>query len=165
MVNFEAIGATLIPFIGGGLGSIITRKNIPVWYKNLKKPWFTPPNWVFGPAWSTLYASMGYASYLVYRDGGGFQGDGSKALILYGTQLALNWAWTPIFFGAHKLKLALGELVCTDVAAALTMYSFFQINTVAGMLMVPYQLWLTLATALNYRVAMDNDEEESEKSE
>ena len=60
---------------------------------------------------------------------------------------------------------ALGELVCTDVAAAWTMYSFFQINTVAGMLMVPYQLWLTLATALNYRVAFDNEEEESEKSE
>ena len=103
---------------------------------------------------------MGYASYLVYRDGGGFDGPGRVALALYGTQLALNWAWTPIFFGAHKLKLALAEILCTDVAVAATMYSFFQINPVAGALFVPYQIWLTLATAISYRVAMDNDEEE-----
>lgn len=165
MVNLEAIGATLIPFIGGGLGSIITRKNIPTWYKTLKKPWFCPPNWAFGPAWTSLYASMGYASYLVYRDGVGFQGEAKAALILYGIQLALNWAWTPIFFGAHKLKLALAEVLCTDIAVAATMYAFFQINTIAGMLMVPYQIWLSLATAINYRVAIDNEEEEQTKEE
>ena len=122
---------------------------------------------------------MGYASYLVYKDGGGFQGDAKTALLLYGTQLALNWAWTPIFFGAHKLKLvsshgdfegttndmrffsfqALAEILCMDIAAAATMYSFFQINPVAGMLMVPYQMWLTLATALNYSIAMNNEDE------
>jgi len=159
MVNFQLIGATMFPFIGGGLGSMITRKEIPTWYKTLKKPWFNPPNWVFGPAWTTLYASMGYASYLVYKNGGGFQGDAKTALLLYGTQLALNWAWTPIFFGAHKLKLALAEILCMDIAVAATMYSFLQINPVAGMLMVPYQMWLTLATALNYSIAMNNEDE------
>jgi len=161
----EAVVGTMIPFIGGGLGSIVTRKNIKTWYPTLTKPWFTPPNWAFGPAWCTLYTSMGYASYLVYRDGGGFSGEGRTALALYGTQLFLNWAWTPIFFGAHKLKLALAEVICTDLAAAATMYTFFPINTYAGLLMVPYQIWLTLATALNYCIARDNQDEPTQQKD
>jgi len=166
MVNLEAIGGTLLPFLGGVAGSLVTKKEIPKpWDKPSKKPWFCPPAWVFGPVWTTLYVSMGFASYLVYRDGGGFQGSGRNALILYGTQLAFNWAWTPIFFGAHKLKLALADILCLDVTVAATMYAFFQVNPIAGALLVPYQIWLTLATTLNYRIALDNAEEEEDKNE
>lgn len=100
----QIAGAVILPNIGGWAGGIITSKNIKSWYEGLKHPSFRPPNSVFGPVWTTLYCGMGYASYLVYKNGGGFSGPARFPLMLYGTQLALNWAWTPIFFHYHDLK-------------------------------------------------------------
>lgn len=101
---YKIIGAALLPNVGGWAGGIITSQNIKPWYESMKKPDWRPPNWAFGPVWTGLYCGMGYASYLVYRDGGGFNGPAKLPLILYGSQLALNWSWTPIFFGLHSLK-------------------------------------------------------------
>ena len=79
----------------------MTKQSIKGWYDKLDRPSWTPPNWAFGPVWTTLYTMMGYASYLIYRDSVGAERD--CALMIYGSQLALNWLWTPIFFGYHKL--------------------------------------------------------------
>lgn len=76
----------------------------PCWYTGLNKPWYTPPNYVFPPMWLTMYTSMGYASYLVWRDGNGFSGQATCALLLYGAHLISQWSWSPIFFKYHSMK-------------------------------------------------------------
>lgn len=96
--------AVLLPNVGGAINGLVTRDSIDNWYEHLNHSPFRPPNWVFGPVWTTLYCGMGYASYLAYRDGGGFTGSAKLPLIAYATQLALNMAWTPLFFGQHNIK-------------------------------------------------------------
>jgi translocator protein len=101
----QIAGAAILPNLGGWAGGFLTSKNIKSgWYESLKFPPCRPPNYVFGPVWTTLYSSMGYASYVVWKKGGGFSGAAKGPLTLYAAQLALNWAWTPIFFHMHELK-------------------------------------------------------------
>uniref|UniRef100_A0A9J7YYM0 Translocator protein n=1 Tax=Cyprinus carpio carpio TaxID=630221 RepID=A0A9J7YYM0_CYPCA len=97
-----------------------------------------------------------YGSYLVWKELGGFTQDALVPLGLYGMQLALNWAWTPIFFGAHNIKLAMIELVMLTGTVAATMVSWYPISRTATLLMVPYLAWLCLANSLNYCIWRDN---------
>lgn len=103
--RLKIAAAVILPNLGAFVNGKITRNNLKPWYANLRKPTFNPPDYVFAPVWTSIYVSMGYASYLVYRDAGGIWNDTSRtAILLYGTQLALNWAWTPIFFKYHSTK-------------------------------------------------------------
>jgi len=150
-MTLQGIIGTLLPFAGAIPGSIITRKNIKGWYEHLDRPSWRPPNWAFGPVWTALYASTGYASSLIYQDGAD-----STALGLYTSQLALNWAWTPIFFGMHNLKLASFEISALWVNVAVCGLKFYSINKIAGLLFVPYFLWVSLATALTFTIWKKN---------
>uniref|UniRef100_A0A803JMH3 Translocator protein n=2 Tax=Xenopus tropicalis TaxID=8364 RepID=A0A803JMH3_XENTR len=151
-----AIGLTILPHVGGIAGGLITRQEVKTWYTTLVKPSWRPPNWMFGPVWTTLYTSMGYGSYLIYKELGGLNENAVVPLGLYASQLALNWAWTPIFFGAHKIGWGLVDLLLLCGAAAATTISWYPISRPAAYLMLPYLAWLTLASALNYRIWRDN---------
>ncbi|XP_042614564.1 translocator protein-like [Cyprinus carpio] len=150
------LSLTALPHVGGIFGGLITRREVKTWYTTLNKPSWRPPNAAFPVVWTTLYTGMGYGSYLVWKELGGFTQDALVPLGLYGMQLALNWAWTPIFFGAHNIKLAMIELVMLTGTVAATMVSWYPISRTATLLMVPYLAWLCLANSLNYCIWRDN---------
>jgi tryptophan-rich sensory protein len=131
----------------GIAGSYFTVKSIPNWYGRLRKPSFSPPNWLFGPVWTLLYALMGWAAYLI------FAAQGFKtALIFFVIQLALNAIWTPLFFGAKQLGWAFAEIAVMWMFILLSTIWFFQVLPLAGWLMVPYLAWVSFASLLNFRL-------------
>ncbi|KAF7254228.1 Translocator protein [Varanus komodoensis] len=97
-------GFIVLPHLGGFLGLLFTQKEVPVWFENLKKPSWHPPNIMFPLAWTTLCTSIGYASYLEWMDLDGFNSRAVMPPGLYITQLALNWAWTPLFFSSELIN-------------------------------------------------------------
>eukprot|EP00386_Alphamonas_edax_P013886 GDKI01042737.1.p1 GENE.GDKI01042737.1~~GDKI01042737.1.p1 ORF type:complete len:170 (+),score=28.66 GDKI01042737.1:74-583(+) len=155
--------AVALPLVGGWLSGLNTRSAIKNWYSKLNKPSWTPPNFMFPIAWTFLYACMGVASYRVYRQGG-FEKQ-QLPLALYGTQLALNFAWTPLFFSMKKVKLALYDILALDTAIAACMYNFLSVDRTAGLLMVPYIAWTSYATALNYYIYKHNPNAEKQAKE
>ena len=114
------------------------------WYAALMKPAWNPPSWIFGPAWTLLYTLMAVAAWLVWKRVGF-----SRPLAFYFVQLALNAAWTPIFFGAHQLGWALMEIILLWIMILLTLLSFRRVTPTAGWLFVPYLAWVSFASFLN----------------
>ncbi|XP_011346820.2 translocator protein, partial [Ooceraea biroi] len=154
-INWPLAGATILPNVGGWIGQIIAEKNLKPWYESLKKPAWTPPNWLFGPVWTAAYFSIGYSSYVVWRDGGGFAG-AAVPFSIYGVNLALNWLWTPIFFGAHKINWALYDIAALWISTIPVGVTFYQVNPIAGYFVIPYFAWTTFAAVLNYVIYRDN---------
>lgn len=132
----------------GGVSAMITADQIPGWYAGLQRPPGTPPNAIFGPVWITLYAMMGVAFALVWHraEPGAAK---RKALGVFGFQLFLNMAWTPIFFGWHQMLVALMVIVVLWFAIAWTIRLFWGVLPLAGALLLPYLLWVSYATYLN----------------
>ena len=140
--------ATLATGWRGGRG---TMPAIGGWYAGLAKPGFTPPNWVFAPVWTALYAGMAVAAWLAFaaRDPRG-AGDGAR--ILFWVQLALNLAWSCVFFGARDPGWAFATILVLDAAVAATTLVFWRLDRRAGLLLVPYCAWIAYATALNLAI-------------
>lgn len=132
----------------GGLAGWVTAGPVETWYPALEKPFFTPPDWLFAPAWITLYTLMGVAAYLVGRRGLQ-QSSVRAALLVFALQLVLNGSWSFVFFGAQSPAGGLVVIILLLAAIVWTMGHFFPLQRWAGWLLVPYLLWVTYATALN----------------
>jgi tryptophan-rich sensory protein len=134
-------------FAAAALGGLATAGSVRDWYPTIAKPAWTPPSWLFGPVWTILYAMMGVAAWLVWRRVGW-----SGALVWFGVQLALNATWSPVFFGLHRIGLALVNIGLLWLAIARTTIAFWRVMPMAGWLFVPYLAWVSFATALNFAI-------------
>jgi tryptophan-rich sensory protein len=123
------------------------------WYKTLEKPTWTPPDWVFPVAWTTLYICMSLAAMRVGMSG---HPAAPMALGFWAVQIALNTLWSPVFFGLRRMRAALIVVSVLWLAVAVTLALFLRIDWIAGLLFVPYLLWVTIATALNASVLRRN---------
>ena len=151
MTTPQKIGAFLlsliIPLAVGGISGYFTVSAIPGWYQTIQKPSWNPPNWVFGPVWTTLYALMGIAMYLIWTQPRSEQRQ--RALHLNAAQLILNFFWSLIFFNLHAIGWALIEIVILWVLIVRTMFAFDRVYKPAAWLLLPYIVWVTFATILN----------------
>jgi tryptophan-rich sensory protein len=139
----------------GAIGSIFTRQAIPTWYATLEKPAFNPPNWVFMPVWTLLYIMMGVAAFLVWRKGLENR-QVRMALIVFLVQLVLNAFWSVAFFGLESPLYGLIVIALLWVAILFTTLMFYRTSRVAGVLMLPYLLWVTFAAVLNESIWLLN---------
>ncbi|KKS02710.1 MAG: hypothetical protein UU64_C0011G0033 [candidate division WWE3 bacterium GW2011_GWF2_41_45] len=145
----------IVTFAAAALGSYFTTPNINTWYASLNKPFFNPPNWIFGPMWSILYILMAVALYLVWKKEYAQQ-EKSKALILYAIQLTLNTLWSVIFFGMKEPAIALADIAILELVIILTAKSFKKFSPMAGKLLIPYIMWVGFAAILNLSIVVLN---------
>jgi benzodiazapine receptor len=143
-------GLLLLCFAVAGLGSLLTTPNLS-WYATLEKPFFTPPNAVFGPVWTVLYTMQAFAAWLVWRAPVAAR-EKRWALALFVVQLALNVAWSWAFFESQNPPAGLAVIAVLLVALVLTGIAFLRIVPLAGLIFVPYGLWVAYAAALNLAI-------------
>ncbi len=124
------------------------------WYKALDKPPWTPPDWLFPPAWMVLYGTIAAAGYMAWQAAG--PGERLLPMAFFAAQLVLTAAWPPLFFGIKRMDLALVDSVAMWLAILGTIVTFLAVDLWAGLILVPYLLWVTFATALNYAMLRRN---------
>ncbi|MFA6169746.1 MAG: TspO/MBR family protein [Candidatus Margulisiibacteriota bacterium] len=139
----------------GVIGSIFTMPSIPTWYAALNKPFFNPPNWIFGPVWTLLFILMGIAAYLIWEKGWERK-EGKLALLYFAVQLGFNVAWSIVFFNYHSPWGAFVVIVILWLLILETIIRFAKLSKTAAWLLLPYILWVSFASVLNLAVALLN---------
>jgi translocator protein len=135
--------------LAGVLGSLFTIPAIPGWYATLKKPVFSPPNWLFSPVWISLYTLMGISLFILWSHVG-IKTEVKKAMVFFFVQLGLNALWSVIFFGLRSPLAGLIEMAFLWSAIVLTILYFFSLSPWAGILLLPYLGWVSFAFVLNF---------------
>ena len=153
--RLKLIASLSVPLFVAFFGSWLTVPEIPTWYASLVKPALNPPAWIFGPVWTILYIMMGLAWYMVWSCQ-----DKARAVRLavgiFLVQLALNFAWSILFFKWHEPRMALIEIGVMWVAIMLTIGTFARVSAPAAWLLVPYLAWVSFAAYLNYMIVVLN---------
>lgn len=143
--------ALIIPQLAGVIGSFFTFPAISEWYQGLQMPLLAPPNWVFGPVWTTLFLLMGVALYLVWKAGASRR-EVHLALSVFGVQLVLNSLWSILFFGMRNPGVAFAEILILWLMIVATIVTFWRVARVAAWLLVPYLAWVSFAAYLNFMI-------------
>lgn len=144
--------SSLIPLIGAWIIGYGSQRNMYPWYNTINRPSWGPPDWVFAPVWTYIYLSMGYASYRVWQSGSGFVGAAKLPLMIYIAQLVLNWTWTQVFFNLHLIGAATIHIVVLLMFIIATGVTFFKVDQLAGLLIVPYAAWVSFASYLCFAI-------------
>jgi benzodiazapine receptor len=141
--------------LAGVIGAFFTTPAIPTWYAALNKPSFTPPSWVFGPVWITLYLLMGISAFLIWRQGFHIP-QVRTALLIFGLQLFLNALWSPAFFGLRSPIAGAIVIVFLWFSILWTVWKFYPLSRSAAALFLPYILWVSFAAVLNISITILN---------
>jgi tryptophan-rich sensory protein len=154
MVKFQwlkLIAALILPQAAGAIGGFFSAASVPTWYQTLLKPSFTPPGWIFGPVWGMLYLMMGVAFFFVLISEQG-KGKVRFAAELFCVHLLLNTLWSILFFGLRNPFLAFLDIIVLWLMITALIFVFGRIRKIAGALMIPYWLWVSFASVLNYAI-------------
>ncbi len=144
---FKLIVSIILPLSLGSLAGIFTAQSIPEWYATLRRPSFNPPNWIFGPVWTTLYILMGISFFLIWKQDAGKERN--LAILVFLLQLLLNFSWSFIFFYFNMIGFALVEIILLWISIVIMLVLFYKIKPMAAYINLPYLLWVTFATILN----------------
>jgi len=139
----------------GGLGTVFTFSSLTGWYAGLNKPWFTPPSWIFGPAWIALYALMGVSLYLAWPKAQGRNAVKPRILI-FTVQLILNLLWSLLFFGLRSPLYGAVAIMALWIAIAMTILEFYKASRPAAFILIPYIIWVSFAALLNFYIFILN---------
>lgn len=149
--ELKLIIALLLPLLAGAIGSAFTFTGVESWYQTISKPSFNPPNWIFGPVWTTLYILMGVSLYLIWNKG--LKDKFIKnSFILFLIHLVLNSLWSIVFFGLENPGLALVVIIILWLMILVLIIRFYKINKISSYLLIPYILWVSFASILNYSI-------------
>jgi len=136
----------ITPLLIGGVSGALTAQSIPTWYVTLHKPWFNPPNYLFGPVWTLLYLLMGVSLFMALQSK---TNNTRKIVTVFSIQLTLNFFWSILFFNFHAIGSAIIEIVLMWLAILWMIVTFYKTNKAAGLLQIPYLLWVSFASLLN----------------
>jgi len=152
----KLIVSVIVCQLAGVIGSIFTASSVKTWYAAINRPSFTPPNWLFGPVWLFLFLLMGISLFLVWSHSSAAPKDRKRALIIFGAQLALNAFWSYAFFGLESPLFGFIVIVILWIMILMTIIRFLKISELAGWLLIPYILWVSFASVLNFVILLLN---------